>query len=45
MWTSNKDWKRGAFQVNNRGQDVPRNPYVTPKLKAAVWIHAIEMTG
>jgi len=45
MWSPEDKWKSGAHQLSHHGEELQRNPYVTPEVKKAVWDHAIEMTS
>ncbi|KIM20953.1 hypothetical protein M408DRAFT_81264 [Serendipita vermifera MAFF 305830] len=45
LWSPEEQWKTGAHQVNNHGEEVPHNRFVTPEVRTAVWEHAIQMTG
>ena len=45
MWSPEEKWKTGAHQLDHHGEELKRNPHVTPEVKKAVWDHAIEMTG
>ncbi|PVG01538.1 NAD(P)-binding protein [Serendipita vermifera] len=44
VWDSDAQWRTGAHQVDQRGEEIT-NPYVTPEVRKAVWKHADEITG
>ncbi|KIM20951.1 hypothetical protein M408DRAFT_29933 [Serendipita vermifera MAFF 305830] len=45
MWAPESEWKAGAHQINNCGEEVPHNRFVTPEVKAAVCEHAVQVTS
>jgi hypothetical protein len=45
VWSSDPKWKTGVHEIDNRGNPLAPNKFVTLEGKQAIWEHAVKMTS
>jgi hypothetical protein len=45
VWSSDSKWKTGAHEIDNRGNSLAPNKFVTLEGKKAIWEHAVKLTS